>query len=457
MKYTAMSIVRALVCILSLVAACRTASCAEDVAQEGRLVTISDGIRIVLKDSRLVRMSLTDKDMAFQDSLLARSALLPHVSVSLQQGFLSKQPASRFGSQEVNTAEKKSFSYGFDVYQTLFDFGKSFSDYRAAKALVGASQANIAAVKKLAVLEFVTAYFDFLEAQKMILVAEKEVDSLSAYQKDVGHLYEQGAATKNDLLPAQVRLADAKQKLIAARNARETAAFNLNNILALPLREKIRVQDIDMGIPAVPGLEETLKTAQAERPEIEIITDQLKASVLAEAARKAGNYPSVYADGGYEYAQNKYQVHENNAYVNIGAKANIFDGWAWRAEAFKERSRQKRLQVQRDKLLEDIKFEVEDSYLGLSDAREKAEVAKGALEQAQENVRVNRLRYAEGSATTTDVLEAIAMQTGAHTNFYRADYELKRNYAKLMYSMGIDLALIYDTMKDNKKDDSPPQ
>ncbi len=451
-----MRILCAFWCVFFL-AACQGRSFAEDVAQSGRLITISEGIGIVLKDSRLVKMSLADKDMAFQDSLLARSALLPHVSASLKQGFLANQPASKSGAQEINTAEKKSFSYGFSVYQTLFDFGKSFSDYRAAKALVSAHQATVAAVKKLAVLEFVVAYFDLLEAEKMILVAEKEVESLTAYQKDVGHLYEQGAAIKNDLLPAQVRLADAKQRLIVTRNARATAAFNLNSILALPLREKVRVQDIDMGIPAVSPVEEILKTAQAERPEIEVITDQIKASVLTEAAKRAGNYPSVYADGGYDYEQNEYQVHEDNAHVNLGAKADIFNGWASKAEALKERARQKRLQVQRDKLLEDIKFEVEDSYLGLSDAREKVTVAKDSLAQAQENVRVNRLRYAEGSATTTDVLEAITLQTSAQTNAYRADYELKRNYAKLMYSMGIDLALIYDTIKDNTKNDSRAQ
>jgi outer membrane protein len=451
MECNTMRTLCALWCVFFL-AACQARSCAEDVAQDGRLITISEGVGMVLKDSRLVRMSLADKDMASQDSLLARSALLPHVSAFLQQSFLSNQPASKFGSQEVNTAEKKSFSYGFAVYQTLFDFGKSFSDYKAAKVLVSAHQANIAAVKKLAVLEFVIAYFDRLEAEKMILVAEKEAESLTAYQKDVEHLYEQGAAIKNDLLPAQVKLADAKQRLIVARNAQATAAFNLNRILALPLREKVRAQDIDMGIPALSPVEEVLKTARAERPEIGIITDQIKASVFTEAAKRAGNYPSVYADGGYEYAQNKYQVHENNTYVDLGAKANIFDGWASKAEVLKERSRQKRLQVQRDKLLEDIKFEVEDSYLGLTDAREKVTVAKDALAQAQENVRVNRLRYTEGSATTTDVLEAITLQTSAQTNSYRADYELKRNYAKLMYSMGIDLALIYDTMKSKENE-----
>jgi hypothetical protein len=62
---------------------------------------------------------------------------------------------------------------------------------------------------------------------------------------------------------------------------------------------------------------------------------------------------------------------------------------------------------------------------------------------------VNRVKYAEGIATATDVLEAIALQTGAETNHTRVTYEVKRGAAKLMYSMGIDLVSVYGRMKDN--------
>jgi len=412
-----------------------------------RLITISEGIGIVLKDSRILKVSIFDRDIASQDSFIARSALLPQINASVNENFLNHQPASNLGSQSVKTSGKQSLSYGFDVYQTLFDFGKSLSDYKASMELVNVSKANVEAVRKLAVLEFIAGYFDVLEAEKMIMVAEKEVESLTAYLNDIGHLYEQGAAIKNDLLPARVKLADAKQKLIAARNARAILNARLNNILAMPLQEKTRVQDIDMETPHIPGMEDSWKTAQSQRPEIKVINDRIKASSLNEKARMVENYPKLFADSGYTYTQNKFQVHQDNLFLNLGAKANLFDGGATKATLLKERFRQKQLLEQKDKLIEDIKFEIENSYFALKDATEKTLVSKEALAQAEENVRVNRIKYSEGSVTPTDVLEAITLQTNAQTNYYNADYEVKRSYAKLMYSMGIDLALIYDTMK----------
>ena len=63
-------------------------------------------------------------------------------------------------------------------------------------------------------------------------------------------------------------------------------------------------------------------------------------------------------------------------------------------------------------------------------------------------MRFNRVKYNAGNGTSTDVLEAITLETVARTNYHSSDYELKRNYAKLMYSMGIDLTLIYERMEN---------
>jgi outer membrane protein TolC len=112
---------------------------------------------------------------------------------------------------------------------------------------------------------------------------------------------------------------------------------------------------------------------------------------------------------------------------------------------------QNQIKEEKGKVIEDIKLEVEDSHLGLKNACEKVSVASEAIGQADENVRAFRAKYAAGVATSTDVLEAITLQTRAQTNYYGADYEMKRDYAKLMYSMGIDLALVYGTMEEKNE------
>jgi outer membrane protein TolC len=415
-----------------------------------RLITISQGIKVVLKDNRLIKISLPTNEMVYQDSLMARSALLPQLNANLSQVFNRYQPAMKFASGNVNTSDQNALSYGFDVYQTLFDFGKSLSNYRASKELLQAQKAHTESVKRMATLEFIVAYFDLLETDKMIGVFEKEFESLSAYLGDIEHLYQQGVVVKNDLLPAKVKLADAKQKLIAARNDREIVSAKLKNILGISLKEEIAVQDIRMQSPQFPIIEEAWRLAQAQRPEITFYEDQIKSSISSARAKAVENFPVLFADAGYTYTQNQYLVHEDNASVVLGAKMNLYDGGSSRADLLKERSKQKQLKEQKDKLIEDIKLEIEDSYFDLKNACEKVAVASEALQQADENVRFYRVKYKAGSATPTEVLDAIALQTKAQTNYCADEYEVKRGYAKLMYSMGIDLGLIYERMENGK-------
>lgn len=416
-----------------------------------RLITLQEGIVLVLKDNRLIKITLSDNDMAYQDSLAARSVLLPQLNFSAVKTYNQYQSKMKFGSQDIPMANKDPFSFGVDVYQTLFDFGKSLSNYRASKDMLKATKAHTESVKKIATLEFIVAYFNFLETEKMITVYEKEIDSLASYLKDAEQLYEQGSAVKNDLLPAKVRLADAKQKLISAQNEREIARARLNNILALPLRENTQAQDIQMQTPELPQIESSWAIAQNQRPEIVFYTDQINASMSVERAKAVENFPVLFANGDYTYSQNNYLTHENNLSASLGVKMNFYDGGAARAELLKERSRQKQLKEQKDKIIDDIKFEVEDSYFSLKNACEKVTVAKEAIDQADENVRAYRTKYMAGSATSTDVLEAIALQTRAQTNYYGADYELKRNFAKLEYAIGMDLQSVYEKLGGEPK------
>ena len=412
-------------------------------AEESRVITISEGISIVLKDSRLVKIEISDKDMSFEDTVIALSPLLPHLSTSMTKTYNQYIPAMIFGGINVPMGDRDPLSWEIDIYQTLFDFGKSISNYKASTEFFHANKAKVESVKRTVTLEFISAYFNLLEAEKMIDVANKEVESLTAYLNDMNHLYEQGVIVKNDLLPAMVNLADAKQKFIAAGNRREVAAASLSTMLTLPLTESIIVQDIESDIPRLPDLADAWNAAEVHRPEILFFNKQIKASILRESAKTVENLPTVFADGGYAYNQNKYMVHQDNAYLTLGAKMDLYDGGETGAEIMKERYLHKKLQEQKNKLRDDIRYEVKDSRLGVKDAIEKLGVAKDALAQAEENVRFYRVKYNNGVATSTDVLEAISLQTRAQTNYYSADYELKRSYAQLMYSMGSDLTAIY--------------
>ena len=329
------------------------------------------------------------------------------------------------------------------VHQTLFDFWARESLYRASKESLELTQADIARTRNLIALDYINAYFNLLEAGRMIEVGEHEVEALQSHQQTAKDLYDAGAITKNDLLQAEVRLSDARQRLLTLKNQRTFSASRINNILSRPLNLGVVPVEVTDELSPMPVLEKSWESAMQQRPEIMIVDHQLKINDLQETAKRSEFLPAFFAEGGYNYTKNQFQLHEDNWSLVFGLTINLFNGGATRAEVSKIRLRTGQLHEERNKLLDDIRLEVQRYYLDESNARDNVTATKEAIRQAEENLRINKVRYEEGVGTATDVLDAISLLTLAEKNYYTALYDMRRAHAGLIYSTGADLTLAY--------------
>lgn len=409
-------------------------------------ITISEGLKIATENNRLVRIVSLNKNISLSDILIARSRLLPNVSAFTSQSFLANQPGARLENMNIYTSEKSFLSYGLNISQTIYDFGANSSLYEASKISQEITKLDLTRIKNLVALDFVIAYFDLLETEKLISVAQKEVERLESHLNVARMLFNEGVITKNDLLQAEVKLSDARQKLLTTKNIRAINVSRINNILSRPLKSGIRVVDVPVDERTFfefPSLEDAWESAEKERVELRIIDNRLKILDLQEKAKRSEYYPRFFAQGGYIYTENHYQLYEDNWSLILGMNINLFSGQSTMAELSKIKYSRDQTLEQRNKLLDDIKLEVEKNYLDMKNSIDRILVVKDAINQAEENLRINKIRYEEGIGTSTDVIDAITLLTVAETNYYRAVYEYRRAHATLAYAMGSDLVTIY--------------
>jgi outer membrane protein len=409
------------------------------------VLTLSDGLRLVTENNRLIKISGQEELISEADTLVAKSPMLPRVNASLSQTFLSDQPGAFFGSQTVSTAEKDFLSYSLSVQQTLYDFRKNAARYEASRTVLNARRLDTVRIRNLVALDFVTGYFDLLEAEKMVLVAQKEVERLESHLRNAETLYEEGAITKNELLQSQVKISDANQRLLTAGNLRALTASRLNNVIARPLKTDIQAADVNGPAYDISAeeLEGAWQTAERLRPEIGIVDETVNALEFEKTTRRSEYFPEIFAKGGYDYTENEYQLHEGNWSLVLGMNINLFNGRGTSAEIIKIGHKREKLIEQKNRLLDGIRLEVEKYVLDAKTAREKIRVTENAVQQAEENLRINRIRYEEGVGTATDVLDAVTLLTTAETNYYRAVYDLRKAEAGVIYSTGQDLSEVY--------------
>lgn len=409
----------------------------------GHALSLEDGLQTVTKNGRDITIARSDESAAREAVSLARAPWLPFVDLYGRETWIRYQPEAKFGGNVVPTSQDQFTTYGVRATQMLSDFGKTSSAIDAAKFGLKAREFDTLRVRNRAALDFIIVYLDLLEAEKLLLVAGDEVKQYEAHKKDAEARYSAGVVTRNEVLQANVKLSDSRQRHLTADNLRSLRASKLNSLLMRPLNEAVQPEEFTKTPSAGITLEEAWINAEAESPEIKEVEAGIQAREAGLRSVKAEFLPNVYLSGGYEYQENQYLVHQRNWSLIAGVNINLFSGGASSARTSIGKRELDSLKAGRDKLADATRLGVKAAYLDLQSSAQKIEVTKTAVEQADENLRLQQLRYQEGVGTSLEVLDAVNLLSAAQTNTWKARYGFERAEANLLHAMGRDLANVY--------------
>jgi outer membrane protein TolC len=397
----------------------------------------------VIEKGRDVTLAKADQEIAEGALSLARSPYLPSVDLYGSETWLRYEPQALTPAGSFSLSQDRFPTYGFKVTQLVYDFGKTTSSISASWYNVKATDADAARARNRAALDFIVSYLDLLESEKLLQVASDEVKLYEAHLKDTEARYAAGVITRNEVLQAKVTLADSRQRALTAENLRSLRASRLNSLLLRPLTEAVHAEEVGATPSAGFTLADAWQIAEAESPDLKDIDARIRAKEEANSAIRSEYAPAVFVSGGYEYQENRYMVRNDNWTLIAGINLNLFSGGATRAKLHVGAGELWSLTVTRDKILDGVRLDVQRNYLDYQSSLQKVDVTREAVAQAEENLRLQRLRYQEGEGTATDVLDAVTLLTTAQTNAWKALYGVKRAEAGLLYSMGRDLAGAY--------------
>ncbi len=415
------------------------------IAGPAAALTLQEGLQIVTEQGRDAAIARSGETVAREAVSLAAAPRFPSLDLYARETWLRDQPGVRFGPSGITayTSEDQFLTYGFRATQVLYDFGRTSSHIAAAEESLRAREASTLRARNRAALAFIAAYFDLLEANDLLKVAEDEVARYEAHRRDTEVRLQAGAATRSDLLQAEVPLADSKLRLLNAENALAIAASRVNSILVRPLNDSVNPTEI-VGDPLEEvTLEVAWAAAESGNPELRDLDARIRAQEAGVRAVRTEYLPTITLSGGYEYTQNQYQIHEDNWMVVAAMHLNLFSGGATASRTGMARGMLASLRLERERLLDAVRLAVQAAWLDLQTSRRKVNVSLAAVAQADENLRLQRLRYQAGAGTATEVLDAVTLLTAAETNAWKAGYGVRRAEAALFHAMGRDLAAAY--------------
>jgi len=320
-------------------------------------------------------------------------------------------------------AQRDSMAARARIDYPLYTAGRIDHQILAAEANVLAAELGLSDEKSQLKLRVARLYVGVLRAERELKVAQSNERSLASHAHDTQLLFQNERVPQNDLLAAQVALANARQRTIAAANRLDFARASYNRQLGRPLSAPVVLVPLQQTVPRM-SVDVLTDRALVQRPELARLSAQADARGHEAQVVRAQNRPRVDLRGQYAYEENEFVTPQAIASLAVVASWNVFDAGrrSHEATALADQSAALvRLKADAESI---VRLEVRQAWLDVRETQQRLQATQQALQQSEENLRVTRQRYQAGRGTNTEVLDAEALRLETIRNHINAQYDL---------------------------------
>ena len=233
--------------------------------------------------------------------------------------------------------------------------------------------------------------------------------------KDVDVAVRAGVALRNDLLQVQLRQNDIESQRLKLQNGISIMKLLLGQYCGLYSGE-FRVESVEFAtaVPSVKVAEGmaaanstlyTLHSTLGALPEYQLLGKQVEAANLQKKMAVGQNLPTVAVGAGYSY-HNLMETDRATAMMFATVSIPISDWWGG-SHAVKRRKIEHQKAIEQ---LEDnaqlLQIRMQSAWNSVVEAHQQLQLAYRGIEQAKENLRLNRDYYKAGTCTMSDLLQA---------------------------------------------------
>ncbi len=334
----------------------------------------------------------------------------------------------------------RAFSISAVLTQPLFTGGRLLNDYKFAKLGVDYSSIQSEVERQDLILEVYGAYYQLLQAIKLLGVANDAIRALEALRNQAMAFFKEGVSTKADVLAAEGQLAQAHLQQTQAMADIERAKATLNFLLRYPQETPLEiVEDLNYTSNAyrIPAIYATAAANRLEIRQANISVDQAMAMIKSAEADLLPSLSVQVTAARFNDDWNVFDPEGNNDWSIQGLLTWSFDMFRTRETVKERRASEARAFVAREQLVEQVMEEVKVAYVDMKRSESDIQNNRQAVAFRTENFRVNQRRYEEQVATYIELLDAQRQLSLAQGDYIISMVGYLINRAVLERRMGI--------------------
>jgi outer membrane protein TolC len=395
--------------------------------------TNSPDTRIAFQRALAARAGLEQANSAFWPRLSFQSSYTRTDNPMLGFGHILNQRAYSTAIDFNDVPDTDNLNLRGLVGVPLYTGGRISADKRAARAHSAAAELDAEAIRQTVDAEVARAFFTVQKTRQFIVAAEAAVASYETNLAMARQRIDAGAALRTDALDLEVRLAQAREDYMAARNANAIAQRVLQNLLGLE-QAPFEVAD------TTPTLQLPPEDAVAVRPEFIAAAERTRAAEEQVRGAKSGYLPQVSGFGSLEYDRGWVLDGDGESYT-AGVQLNwdIWDGRRTRGRISEANANAAAAREVERKIRLAVALETQQARLEVNQARERLEVGEKTVAQASESLALTRDRFEQGLALVTQLIDAQTALTTARVRRADARFDVQIATASLRRALGLPL------------------
>lgn len=342
-----------------------------------------------------------NKAMA-QTSLNPAEMIPPELGASLAQMFPPEALAALANPVSISMM-KNGVIAGVQAVQPVFAGGQIVNGNKLAKVGEDVSRLQMRLSENEVEKTAEQYFWQLASLQEKMKTVEAVETLLNDICKDVDVAVRAGVAMRNDLLQVQLRQNDIASQKLKLRNGLALVRMLLSQYCGL--RDTSFV--ISYQTDAVPPISSKQDHQQAllGTTEYQLLGKQVEAANLQHKIAIGQNLPSVAVGAGLNY-HNLLDKNHTFAMVFATVSVPISDWWGGSHAIKRRKVEHQQAQEQLQDNAELLKIKMQSAWNSVEESYQQLLLAQLSIEQAEENLRLNRDYYNAGMTKMSDLLEA---------------------------------------------------
>jgi outer membrane protein len=339
----------------------------------------------------------------------------------------------------------------------LFTGGRIINEIKATELFRLAEENRLSRTRDELIYNVSSTFYSILSQEKVIDSVKFSLQSMQEQRQKMAKMVEVAKAARVDLLRTEVRVADLEQSLEKETNLLEIQKRLLANLMGLDF-DKAQLKFTGKLTFEKRGYrpEQLVPRALEQRPDFTAAKARVESQARRVDVARAGHYPNLNLVGAYGYRgtgvigvydersarnpTNRGPFYDEDANVGVTLTLPLFEGGRISAKVREEFSALAAAQERLRKLNLQVRQEVETAILDVDSSSERVKATEKAIEQAQESLRIETLKYNLGAGTITDVLDAQTALLLTETTYYRVLADFHTALARLKLAVGGSLS-----------------